>query len=105
MRKKQTRKQKVVIQEQRRNFMESGIGLKYGIGFLFAGTVFLALFGNMWLNRNAEINTSELTAISGTAKERLSKEWRRKAGQYIDIRLNEYPNAYFRVGRFTAEKT
>ena len=102
MKKKLTRKQKVEIQENAKKLKQNKLNFKIGIGFLVAGLVFLAIFGNIWLNRNKQFVKDEMVKIEGTVSEKIYKKWRRKGGHYVDVKLNEYPNAYFRAGNYRA---
>lgn len=101
--KKLTRKEKVKLQEQedklKRDLEQYKAKSNLSKFFLIFGIIFLIIFGNIWINRNATIEDSELKTIDVHFSHEVKKEWKKSIGNYIKIQLDEYPDTKFRIGR------
>ena len=104
--KKLTRKQKVQIQEEKANRVKAFelFKLRSNLSkfFILFGIIFLLIFGNLWLNRNKTISESDLISIDANISNEIKKEWKKTIGEFIKIKLDEYPETKFRIGRHGA---
>ncbi len=94
---KLTRKEKIKRSQLEKQRDKSEVEKQVGIWFILAGIVFILFFGNLWLNRNYEIKKEDLQTINGVVTNELRKEWKRRSGNFILIKLQNYPNINFKL--------
>lgn len=94
---KLTRKEKIKKSQLAKRLKKSESEKQVGIWFILIGMAFIGFFGNLWLNRNHEIKKDDLQTIDGVVTNELKKEWKRRTGNFISIKLQNYPNINFKL--------
>lgn len=72
------------------------VNKRFGIGFIIIGLLFSFGMLNVYLKKDIEIQSNQLTTLTGTISE-TPKIDRRKSSRWINLKLVEYPKFNFKI--------
>jgi hypothetical protein len=100
MNKKLNRREKFAISRKLAEIQKVTEKKISGIIIIASGIVFLVLFGYLWMNRNFQINQSDIIHLQGRIAYSIQLNKSKFSYNSMVIRLSEFPNIRFRVDRF-----
>ncbi len=98
---------KVLTKGKKKNFYAEKIMYykthrRYGAGFLIFGTIFMLVFGNIFMQKDLDIRQNQLIQIQGTVSNniKIKRSGKRNGDRSIEIILMEYPKFQFKIGGY-----